>query len=118
MCRTSVCFLVLVILLVIICAAALAARDRKHLPYLSSEARDEFFRFMAVRPDARCYEEARSGVPDITRDPEKFFAVELMEPEHGDVIRAVMADNGMITGSSMRRWIAESTAEVDGATQL
>lgn len=104
--------LVVLIILVLICALLASGRSR-HLPFLTSDARDEFFRYIASRPDARKYEEQRSGIRDITRNPEEFFASELRELEHSDVTQMVKANGGLITVEPVRRWIAENSREMD-----
>lgn len=105
------CVLIVLIVLVLLCAVLASSAHGRHLPYLTSEARDEFFRFVAAHPKSRAYEERRSGVPDVTRYPEKFFAFELAEREHSDVARATKANGGLITLEPMRRWIQENLQE-------
>lgn len=105
------CILIVLIVLVLLCAILASGTHGRHLPYLTSEARDEFFRFIASHPKSRAFEERRSGVSDITRHPEKFFAFELTEREHSDVARATKANGGLITLEPMRRWIQENLQE-------
>jgi hypothetical protein len=105
------CALIILIVLILLCAILMSG-SRRHLPYLTSDARDEFFRFIAAHPASRAYEERRSGISDITRHPEKFFAFEIMEREHSDVARETKANGGLIMLEPMRRWIQENLQEM------
>jgi hypothetical protein len=111
-------FVVLVILVVILAyiyrdaIRRIILRRKKHLPCLTSDAKDVFVRYVTGNHAARDYEEERSGIADIANHSEQFFDYELREKEHSDVARSVRGNGGLMTAKDVQQWVAESTAEV------
>lgn len=103
---------ILIVALIVVLALIIAIRKKpERPPSLTSEARDEFARYLARNPGARDLEEKCSGVFDIANHPADFFAIELKEKEHSDVALSARSKGGLLDGDDMRRWIAENSSE-------
>jgi hypothetical protein len=101
-----------VVAVVMIVLLILVAVVRKGRLTLTPDAAAEFRQWMFSHPKAREREQRCSGIRDITEDPARFFAFELREPEHADVLKTVREAGGVVDISAVRRWIAENTDEV------
>jgi hypothetical protein len=107
--QAAVCWAALAVVLIVLLAIVLAAGRQV---ILTPGARALFVRWMEAHPRAREREQWCSGVRDVTREPERFFGVELEEREHADVAQAVRAAGGVLDEAWMQRWIDENTDEV------
>lgn len=104
-------YIVILFLALLVLALGAAARAGPFVG-LTSEARSLFARWMASHPKAREREQRCSGIRDLLKEPEKFFAVELQEPEHADVAEMVKSSGGLLDVAAMGRWIVENADEV------
>lgn len=78
---------------------------------LAPDADQLLERFWRAHPDLRAEEAADHGA-DPVADPQRFWPVELAEPEHADVC-AQIAHDGAFTMQAARRWITEEQRDDD-----
>lgn len=67
--------------------------------------------YMHRFPQARRRGTICAGFDPLAR-PEAFMAIELREPEHEYVRRAVAADRGVVTPFVMAMWVQQNLAEL------
>ena len=72
-----------------------------------------FVDWMRTHPRAREYEQRRTKMADVTACPERFFHIEMQEPEHSDVNQMVK-NAGIMNRTAVDRWLEENTNEVYG----
>jgi hypothetical protein len=105
-------YAVIMLVALLVLALVIVARAGSQSPIrLTSGARTLFASWMVNHPKAREREQQHSGVRDVLKDTERFFEIELREPEHADVARAVSASGGIVDVAAMGRWIVENSDE-------
>ena len=107
----AVLLIVALVVLALVVVTRAGARAGASLR-LTSEARTLFASWMVNHPKARAREQKCSGIRDVLQDPERFFEVELCEPEHADVAQMVKTSGGVVDVAAVGRWIVENTDEV------
>ena len=74
------------------------------------EARQIFIQYIESNPRSLAHETEASGVDPLTQT-DAYFAQELREPEHSDILSMVNANGGLMTAPMMERWINENSRE-------
>lgn len=71
-----------------------------------------FREYLDKHPLARTVESRCSKIPDIGLLPDRYFAVELQEPEHRLVLAMVARRKGKMGVAAMRLWCAQNWIEI------
>ena len=109
--------LVFIALLVIIAVAvlvyALSGSEKKITGFtITDDAKRVFREYIRTHPDAAKKESGCSGISDLASRIEDYFAIELTEEDHRDVLEAVRKNNGVFTAPMMERWRDENYREI------
>lgn len=81
---------------------------------LSPKAQAEFVEYMETNPDKRAHETTESGV-DPLKNPGAYFEIELQEPEHSAIKRAVEG-TGEMNGELMLQWEEQNAVDFGPTT--
>jgi hypothetical protein len=74
---------------------------------LTGDAEREFNNFVIEHADLAAHEARKTGVESIQTNPAKYFATELVEPEHQETADLTRKNNWVINEAIMRLWMQE-----------
>lgn len=79
---------------------------------ISNNAMQEFHEYVMYHPERVQYGKDCCNL-DLT-DPtqtEKYFRIELLEPEHADIVSQIKSNQNVFSSAMMRKWIHEEELE-------
>jgi hypothetical protein len=100
----------LVLSLIIAIGAIPFYYSRRSKITITNESKQLFLEYINSHPEAAEHEKHCSGINDLSKVDE-YFAIELLEEDHRDVLEAIRKNNNVFSTPLMKRWIAENYQE-------